>query len=74
MRVLTTLVILLACNNGFCDTIKKWTDDSVQVHYVYIPPLMIPHHIKQREIEDSFYPEAFDQAIKRNAELSREIR
>ena len=74
MKVLTALVFLLACNNSFSDTIQKWTDESGQVHYGDNPPLASPHQIEQLEIADSFDPEAFDQANKRNSELYREIK
>jgi len=74
MKVLTALVILLACNNSFSDTIQKWTDESGQVHYGDNPPLASSHQIEQLEIEDSFDPEAYDQANKRNSELYREIK
>ena len=74
MKRLTALAILLACNNGFSETIQKWTDESGQVHYGDSPPLATPHQIEQLEIEDSFDPEAYDQAKKRNTELYREVK
>lgn len=74
MKILTALVILLTCNNGFSDTIQKWTDEAGQVHYGDNPPLATHHQIEQLEIDDSFDPEAYDQAKKRNTELYREVK
>jgi hypothetical protein len=74
MKLLTALVILLAWNNSFSDIIQKWTDESGQVHYGDNPPQVSPQQIEQLEIKDSFDPEAFDQANKRNSELYREIK
>ena len=64
MKILNALVILLACNNGFPDTIQKWTDESGQVLYGDNPPLALPHQIEQLEIDVSVDPEAYDQAKK----------
>lgn len=74
MKILPALVILFACNTGLADTVQKWTDEMGQVHYGDNPPLATPHQIEQLEIEDSFDPEAFDQASKRNTELYREVK
>ena len=74
MKILTALIFLLACNTGFTDTVQKWTDESGQVHYGDTPPLAAPLRIEQLNIVDSFDPEAFSQAKKRNAELYREVK
>ena len=74
MKILSALVILLTCNNVFSDTIQKWTDESGQVHYGDNPPLATQHQIEQLEIDNSFDPEAYDQAKKRNTELYREVK
>ena len=74
MKKLTALIILFVCNTGFTDTIQKWTDESGQVHYGDTPPLAAPLQIEQLTIVDSFDPEAFNQAKKRNTELYREVK
>ena len=73
MRTFAILVILLACKNGFTDTIQKWTDESGQVHYGDNPPAAIAGEIERLQIDNSFDPIAYEQAEERNNALYREI-
>lgn len=73
MRTFAILVILLACENGFTDTIQKWTDESGQVHYGDNAPAAIADNIEHLQIDNSFDPVAYEQAEERNKALYREI-
>jgi len=73
MRTFAILVILLACKNGFTDTIQKWTDESGQVHYGDNPPAAIAANIEHLQLDNNFDPVAYEQAVERNSALYREI-
>ena len=74
MRAFALLVFLLVCTNSFSDVIQKWTDDSGQVHYGDSPPAAPPHKLEQLEIENSFDPVAYEQALIRNSALAAEVK
>ena len=74
MRAFALLVFLLVCTNSFSDTIQKWTDDSGQVHYGDSPPAAAPRQLEQLEIENSFDPVAYEQALIRNSSLDDEVK
>ncbi len=74
MKSLGILVFLLACSNTQAVTIQKWTDDSGQIHYGDSPPATTSQITEELLIEDSFDPEAYDQAQLRNSILDTEVK
>ena len=74
MRKFTLLLFLFICNPVFSDSIQKWTDTSGQVHYSDKPPPSSARIKQQIKIHDSFDESAYDEAVKRNSALYKEIR
>lgn len=74
MRKIALLLFLLSCNSAFSDSIQKWTDASGQTHYGDTPPPSSAR-IKQRiEIHSNFDELAYEEAMKRNSALYKEVR
>lgn len=74
MKLLALAVLLLSCTSGFPDTIQKWTDDEGQIHYGDSPPESNNQNVEQLLIENSFDPEAYEQALIRQASLEAEVK
>lgn len=74
MRKFTLLLFLLNCNPVFSDSIQKWTDTSGQIHYSDKPPPSSTGIKQQIRIYGSFDESAYDEAVKRNTTLYKEIR
>ncbi|MCK5359700.1 MAG: DUF4124 domain-containing protein [Gammaproteobacteria bacterium] len=74
MKLLILAVLLLSCTSGFSATIQKWTDDSGQIHYGDSPPDVSSQRIEQLSFENSFDPEAYEQALIRQASLEAEVK
>lgn len=73
MRKLTFFLFLLASNTVAADTIQKWTDDSGRVHYGDSAPASDVTQGRSLEIQNTFDPVAYEQAVKRNEALNKEI-
>lgn len=73
MRMLTFILYFLASNAIAADTIQKWTDDSGRVHYGDSLPASDVTQSKSLEIQNTYDPVAYEQAVKRNEVLNREI-
>lgn len=74
MRKLTFLLLFLASNTIAADTIQKWMDDSGQVHYGDSVPASNLSQSRPLEIQNTFDPVAYEQAVKRNEALNKEIK
>ena len=67
-------LFLLSSNLAFSDSIQKWTDASGQIHYGDKPPPSSAL-IKQRiEVHSNFDESAYEEAMKRNSALYKEVR
>jgi|GEM_PF-1511677 len=67
-------LFLLSSNLAFSDSIQKWTDASGQIHYGDKPPPSSAR-IKQRiEVHSNFDESAYEEAMKRNSALYKEVR
>jgi hypothetical protein len=67
-------LFLLGSNPAFSDSIQKWTDASGQIHYGDQPPPSSAR-IKQRiEVHSNFDESAYEEAMKRNSALYKEVR
>ncbi|GBE07059.1 hypothetical protein BMS3Abin11_00160 [bacterium BMS3Abin11] len=74
MRKIALFLFLFSCNSAFSDSIQKWTDASGQIHYGDTPPPSSAR-IKQRiEIHSNFDELAYEEAMKRNSALYKEVR
>ncbi len=74
MRKTTLLLLLLACNPAFSDSIQKWTDASGQIHYGDKPPPSTARMKQHIEIYSNFDESAYQAAMKRNSALYKEVR
>ena len=67
-------LFLLSSNLAFSESIQKWTDASGQIHYGDKPPPSSAR-IKQRiEVHSNFDESAYEEAMKRNSALYKEVR
>lgn len=73
MRKLMFLLFFLASNTITADTIQKWMDDSGRVHYGDSAPASDVTQGRSLEIQNTFDPVAYEQAVKRNEVLNKEI-
>lgn len=74
MRKLAFFIFFLASNTIAADTIQKWTDDSGRVHYGDSAPASNITQGRSLEIQNTFDPVAYEQAVKRNEALNKEIK
>jgi len=74
LLLLPLLLFLPGCNPAFADSIQKWTDASGQIHYGDKPPPSSAR-VKQRiEVHSNFDETAYEEAMKRNSTLYKEVR
>ena len=74
MRKFTFFLFLLSSNTVTADTIQKWIDDSGRVHYGDSAPVSDVIQGSPLEIQNTFDPVAYEQAVKRNEALNKEIK
>jgi hypothetical protein len=70
-------ILLLACcipHFAMCDEVKKWVDESGQVHYGNLPPDELPVEVEKVEIQDSFDQQEYENAAQRNKETEQSLK
>lgn len=73
MREFIFILFLLTSDTVAADTIQKWIDDSGQIHYGDSTPPSNATRSRSLDIQNTFDPVAYEQAVKRNRELNKKI-
>lgn len=70
------IILLLCCTplSAVSEEVKKWVDESGQVHYGNLPPEEMPVEVEKVDIQSSFDQQEYENAQQRNQEIEQSLK